>query len=299
MYIAFMAKHPITVLIVIALSLSVPSQITFAQANNDSALSASSRSFDDLHPRSKQILIKRAAEIVRTPDGQLWDGWGEFEYRRAYNRSVRKIRTTTRSRTNGWTVPTSSSTKWELVESNDSEAWEIKTIHFHGLEALVSARQAPPLWGRMQPDIDASPTPSVVYVDEIDRLPLFRDQDFRHLTIERAVSSTNVEVKISNYSGSHNLRRQQFVVHLPDEKYVHPRGYLSGKFILYSDGTIDENTKARVWQYIPYQNAAITPKELHDEIASGNAVLRNWSYRKLGGAVLWESSKIDLEYRIP
>ena len=265
----------------------------------ETAAEQASKTYDDLLPRSKQLLIRRAAEIVRTPDGQLWDGWGEFEYRRAYNKSVRKIRTTTRTRSNGWTIPTASRSEWELVSNNDAEAWAISTIKFMGLEGFIEPRQSPPLWQLLTATPESSPDETIVYIDEIDRLPHFRDLDIAHLNIENVISAKEVEVKVNMLSSSDRVQRQIYKIKIPDEKYLHRKGHLIGRYLLWNDGSTHINTKIKTWQLVPYEDAAVTPQELHEAIANNNAALHDWSYRRLGGSMLWERQKIELEYRKP
>lgn len=259
------------------------------QSEDVSDHNMSQRPYADLLPQSKRLLVDRARHIIRTPDGQLWDGWGEFEYRRIYANTLRKNATTTtrtrrvRTSANTYTdvpVSTTSTNSWEIIRSDDARAWGIKTTTFRASDA---GNQYPPLWRPLLASEESGSAPSVAYADEIVRLPYFRDKDIYHFSITKIVSPTSVIVG------------DGIAVQLPDDRRIATRdnaSYLHGKFVLWNSG------ESEIWQYLPYNEVAtVTAQELYEAITAGKAHLYEWSYRIVGRNILWEKSKIKLEYR--
>ncbi|HZW09031.1 MAG TPA: hypothetical protein VFF69_03930 [Phycisphaerales bacterium] len=250
----------------------------------------------ELHPASRRLIHAHLDNYMRTPDGTVWNLWGEHRYFEIFNDHVSKqpIRET---RKNGiLNLTRTVGHQWELRPSREATAWALTSTDYWSREI---GGEPPLRWTLSQ-----SPQ-HFIHINEVVRDKVTEDTGNRCTQVVAEYSDQLFKVQISAGRGM-NLDQNTTpsrlaggsLVWLPDRDIIRD-GYLTGEFILWPDDSIQAPPGATggKFRYIPMDELRMTPVELEDAIESGQAAIVTWDYQKHDGMWRWVRKEHQLQYR--
>ncbi|MCC7387751.1 MAG: hypothetical protein IT431_03185 [Phycisphaerales bacterium] len=253
----------------------------------------------ELSPATLRLAAKHRLQFIRTPDGRFWDLWGEREYRRIFNRSVKKKEIKERRAAQGWATWITVGHRWEVNDSRDAHAWGISSTS-EGMEFWRrSNRGTPPLWFCTRAD-----DIPFIYINEEDRDVCTKDAELRATRVVAQLGEHVFRVGLdlgrgvesAKQSAPHRL--EQGVAVWVEDPAVTNGGYLNGEFLLWPDRAIEvpggfEGPKFR---YCPLASLTPTAEEFLGALETGDAEMVTWVYKSSSGAFRWERQAFPLQY---
>ncbi len=251
----------------------------------------------ELHPASRRLLEQHARHFIRTPDGAVWDLWGEQQYFELFNDRVRK-EAIKKKRQNGiLTYWDTVGFKWVINESTETKAWGLTSTHYWAREVTGQ----PPLRTTLHPKPE-----EFIHINEVRRDVVAEDEDRRctHVVTEYGDKVFSVRIlggRGANLEGAAHPSRTAAgsLVVLPDRRII-KGGYLSGEFILWPttiESPLREGQSSAAYRYIPIEDLRVSSEELEVAIAAGEAEIVTWEYRKHDGMWRWARKEHPLQYR--
>jgi hypothetical protein len=259
---------------------------------------------------------QRALHMYRMPDGVIWDGWNQQEFRRIVSRNLRAHDRIERGRpAPGATIVEDRvvGTVWRFRRNADTEAWGVfetlaedrdgnlrwaysaRARGRNDLPLLATAdprrwKDAPPLWSSAEaPDFSWR----FALIDEQDPDPWTKAVPGSYLRITREWGNGRYEIE----GHSTDLGRIEGIVTVPDPLRQVRRDRLRGVFFLWPRGSVSEpgGYARESWDYIPADELRITADELAAALIDGAAEIIEWRHKRVSGRLMWQRTVKPVE----
>lgn len=252
-------------------------------------------------PAGQRLLHLHSQRFIRTPDGVLWDMWGEQEYLKVFNRVVKKRAIKEKRTTPILAEYVTIGHRWEIEDTRDAIAWGVTT-----------GNRAPPQWYWTR-ESDGTPplwhttTPSArrfIYINERERNAVAEDEDTRSTKVIADLGANLYKIEINRGRGIAPRGRDMpsrlegnAIVHIPKPAGVIRNGWLSGEFILWPDDDmiVPAGVKEEKYVYLAINELRPTIEELGAAVLTDKAELVTWTYRREAGAWRWVRRTSPLE----
>jgi hypothetical protein len=268
-----------------------------AQPAGPAPSAAPKETLASLHPNLQGLVRQRAQHFYRMPDGTVWDGWTEAEYRRLLVRSLKplgKVEPPPPNPGQAIVEDRVTGTAWLIKTSPEAQAWDLAArlgderaeLREQGLEKADPRTwtDAPPLWTNRE---QREYTWDFALVDESEADEYTRKVHGGYLETTRVWGDDRYEVK------GYTLDRGAVdgIVTVPDRARWVTRDRFKGEFFLWPEGASDLGGVSRpAWRLIPPEQLRMTPDDLADALIAGKAELVTWSFERIKDKYLWKRS---------
>ena len=244
-----------------------------------------SNPLSDVDPRDRKVLIERARHCYRMPDGTIWDGWGESQYREAINKCL--VRLTIKRQTGMEFVKMGE--RWELRDQLRARAWGV-TINRPG---GGGAADSPPLW--FNPSVPEERR-QFTYIDQAHPDVWTRESGAAYTGVKREWGKGYFDIEA--FPLARGISHGTVLIDAPTRI---KDGVLRGEVFLWADSSLKHpdphaEPRAMVYRVIDAGAARLSPPELLTAIEAGQMQLYDWRYSqaKSGDDVLWSRSEVSI-----
>jgi hypothetical protein len=253
------------------------------------------------------MVRQRALHFYKMPDGTVWDGWEEFQYRQIIARSLTpltKLEPGHAAPGTAFVEDKPVGTAWRITPNADVKAWDLLArlgddrgeLRERILERADPRtwNDAPPLWSSLQ---GRDFSWDFVLVDEDHPDEYTRQTNGSYLRITRIWGDDRFEFK------GYSLDRGEVfgVVTVPNSKRWLREDRFKGVFFLWPEGTLDQpgGTTREAWRLIPEDELRMSPDDLADALIAGRAELTTWTHEKLHDHEIWKRSTRQIDLAVP
>jgi hypothetical protein len=234
-----------------------------ADAQDQPALEAGpTQSYETLEPRLRRAFFQRAADFIRTPDGRIWDGWGQRAYREALKENTVTVSEGVYESSGVFRQRRETGKRLDVRDTPEAKAWK--------LEPRLKA-QSPiivPLWSTLEVE-PGQPHRPFYYINQQEP---GADLD----PVRIVLAPEDLVIKDAQLPGEFILWRA------PNLK---PPAHIQ----------LPKNQSA--YRYIPLDDIRLTTDELVAAALEGKAELAEWEYRRSGTDYVWRRSVATPTFR--
>lgn len=267
-----------------------PVQPVQAQAEPD----APERSYETLEPRLRRACFQRAGDYIRTPDGRIWDGWGQRAYHEALKRNTVVVSEGRRESVGVFSIRRETGRRLDVRDGPEAQAWKLRP------HLTQHSPCAVPLWFTLEQRKNQPRLP-FFYINQLSLLDDMDPLRDRFTKLEADLGGGYLRVRIFP-AGERQGDWQTRIVLAPEDLDVKD-GYLPGEFILWRAPAIEPPVhinmppKQSVYRYIPIEDIRLTPEQLVAAILEQKAELVEWDYRRSGSDYVWQRRVQELRFQ--
>ncbi len=251
-------------------------------------------SYETLEPRLRRIFFQRAGDFIRTPDGRIWDGWGQRAYREAFQKNTVIISEGVSESAGVFRVRRETGRRLDIRDAPEAKAWKLQPRLKAQSPILV------PFWFTLERK-QHEPRPPFYYINQQpapDELDPIRD---RFTRVEAELGGGYLRVKI--YPAGQQRGSPLTRIVLAPEDLVIENAQLPGEFILWRARAVKPPAHIRlpknqsVYRYLPLEEIRLTPEDLVVVAVEGKAEVAEWDYRRSGEDYVWRRSVVAPQFR--
>lgn len=286
------AAAPLAALLLAALPAAAQDE---PAAEADPAAGAPAQTYETLEPRLRRIFFERAGDFIRTPDGRIWDGWGQRAYREALEDNAVVISEGVYESSGVFRQRRETGKRLDVRDTAEAKAWKLEP------RLKASATTIVPLWYSLeQRRREGRPFHYINQLGPADDLDPLRD---RFTRVEAELGGGFMRVRV--FGAGERQRGGTMRTVLAPEDLVIEDGQLPGEFILWPSGGIKPpghiklQRNEKVYRYIPLSEIRLTPEQLVEAVLAGKAEVAQWDFRRSGEEYIWSRSVVTPQFRQP